>query len=757
MHKTLFFLLCLLAGMAHGKKAKPLAERSVEEILKEYVIIGDFTVKSHIRDNAKEIFWRYPVQLPKMSFPVKVTDINHKDIVLEFPQTEGSGRAVEHLNRGRILLLQGKFEEARNTFLGAKARYGTDYKFHRRADYFIANSFLYEAIELQKVRDNNMQDPEVRGLYVNASTFFSWAYGAKKHIPDPLLDRVAPKAYYNLTSIYYTYERWTAAYGAMEDGFDFLRRTGRKEMRADFRRIKAELYIRNRDYLSAVQQLDLSLRQNPTPQQGALVFARVADIYYDLNNFELAEDMYNLAIRLDNTRGAIRPWQYILRGECLFWIGKFEKSLKIMNYGMSTISSKLVSEDLPYDFQALASIRMADSYLALNKLDKAKLAYFNHEKEFRSHETKHVALLRSACLELPFYEGNNINHARKILDELKKAETLPIEVQELVWTCEMASYAQHDRDPSLIERVRRFYGRYPKSEFLASLIDPVREIQSRGIDQYFDSGDIYGAIDFYEKSKETLFPKVPQKYKKPLFEAYVDISYSKKSMPFYESYTADSDIEIVRKSVMLSEVVGEGKKWQTRNTNQGQNLENKKWNLKYSKEAHLFVDRILSSAGGSEHYLWLYNLSSSWVEDSFEIACDIVYPILQRIGENQEKTSKERFFSISKSFISSYLEDMLKYETFCAYSVLEFELEQYRGREKTLADLYLSRDFLPVNQVTAGLFYSLAELNYKQGNRNEARQLWQKISDNGDESLPEVRYAKSRLESRRTELDKLWE
>ena len=755
MNRLLILMSFLMAGQLFAKK-KPLSERSVEEILKEYVIVGDFSAKASLRDNAKEIFWRYPVSLPKVDFSLIVTNLSDKNIVDEFPQTLGSGRPVEHLNRGRALFLKGKFEEAKSTWLGAKARYGTRYKYHRRADYFIANAFLYQALELLKKRKGNKDDPEVRELFVNASTFLSWAYGPKKNIPDPVLDKYAPKYYYNLATLYYMFERWTAAYGAMSDGFAFLRRTGRKEVRSYFRRLKAELYIRNRDYLSAVQQLDLTLRQDRDLEHGSEVFARIADIYFDLNNFELAEDMYQLAIRLDHSRGKMKPWQFILRGECLFWLGDFKRSIKMMNYGLGTSGSMKVVKDLPFEFQSLASIRIADSQLALKNIEEAKLSYFRHEKEFRSHETVHVARLRQACLELPFYKGKNVGHARKVLHSLKQEDSLPIEAQELVWTCEMASYAQHDRSRKLVDRVRKFYTKYPNSDFLKSLVKPIRTIQSQHINDYFEKGDIYGALDFYEKSKETLFPTVPEEYRAPLFEAYVDINYSTKAKPFYKNYRPKNDFDTLRKAAMLSEVSGQEKFWSKENHRNGKKLEGRDWKLKFSKKSHMFVDRVLSSPGGEKNYLWVYELTNTWVEDSFDVACDIVYPVLQRIGESGGDVSRRKFITMSKSFISRYIEDMLKYETFCAYSVLEFELELFTNDEKALAELYLKRDFLPINQVTAGLYYSLAELNFSKGNSNEARDLWRKIVDAGDEGLPEVRYAKSRLDTRRTELDKLW-
>ncbi|SMF69638.1 tetratricopeptide repeat protein [Pseudobacteriovorax antillogorgiicola] len=758
MKYLLFYILMLTPELLFAR-GKALKDRSIDEILSQYMIVGDFSAKASLRDNSQEIFWRYPIKLARVNFPIALIDPNDKDFPKEFPRTDGHGRAIEHLNRGRVLFLKGEYEEARKTWLGGRARYGTSYDYHRRNDYFIANSFLFEAMARLKSHNYNYDHEDVRGWFVNASTFFSWSYGVKKDIPDPVLDQVAPKAFYNLSAIYFTYERWAAAFGSVDDGFAYLRRTGRKEYRTQFRRMKAELFIRNRDYLSAVQQLDIALRQDRDVEQAALIFARIGDIYFDLNNFELAEDMYSLAIRLDHRRDKIRPWQFILRGECLFWLGKFDEAIKMMNYGLASLSSTKVVKDLPFEFQALASIRIADSYLALGKIEDAKLAYYRHIREFRAHETLHVAKLREACLELPFYQGNNIEHSRKVLNQLKEETTLPIVAQELVWTCEMASYAQHDRSPQLVERVRNFYSRYPRSEFLKSLVEPVRDIQARNIESYFDAGDIYGAVGFFEQGRRTLFPKVPDKYKKSLFEAYVDMSRSEPAKEFYDGYKAQNDAQFIRKAVMLSEVTppNGNDKWANESQQIGEQLQKRDWTIPFTKGTHLYIDRILSAPGGPDHYLWIYDLASTWVEENFGVACDIIYPVLQRLGDERSHFSEATFKNKSKDFIATYLEDMLKYETFCAYSVLEFELELFKSDPTMLGKAYLNRGYLPVNNVTAALFYSLAEMNYDQGDKAVARALWQKIVKDGDDALPEVRYARSRLDTRRTELEKLWE
>lgn len=757
LQALLIAMTCLLfSGHAQSQTPKePLKKRALDKILKEYTIVGDFSIKAEVRDNSDEIFWRHPLKFPRPEFEIKVLQLDDPQILEEFPKTPGQGKPIEHLNRGRVLFLEGKLELARQTWLSGRARYGKSYSYHRRTDYFIAYSFLYQALKKLKEQKNNFEHEEVRELFVNTSTFLSWAYGVKKSIPDETLDRFAPKAYYLLTAIYYKYERWSAAFGAVEDGLDFLQRTGRKEYRTSLRRIKAELYIKNRDYLSAVQQFDLALRQDKNIADASKIFARIGDIYFDLNNFELAEDMYSLAITVDRHMKEIRPWQLVLRGESLFWLGKFNESLRMMHYGLSSLGAPQVKEHLPYQFQALASIRIADSYLATKKYEKSRLSYSTHIKEFRYHSTLTAAKLREACLELPYYKGNNIVHARKVLLSLKEDTTLPIVAQELVWTCEIASYAQHERTPDLIDKVKKFYEKYPRSEFLKSLIEPVRKIQVQNINQYFEKNDPYGAVDFYLKNKKALFPTLDESYKPLLFEAFVDTSQSNQAKDFFDSYDPQTDEEMIKKAVMLSEVANDDI-WEQRNRNFAKSLKDRKWSLKFSEDNHLYLNRILSSNGGYEHYRWIYKTVSNWVDQNFGVVCDLIYPVLQRIGDDRDHFTKEEFLSISKSFVSKYLEDMLKYETYCAYSVLEFEFNLFKNEPEYLSQQYLNRPYLPVNNVTASLYFAVAELNEKNKNYDSANTIWNKIVREGKENLPEVIYSRNRLDKRRTELEQLW-
>ncbi len=769
-------ILAIGAGSASAKSkkaAKPKAKAAAvkaekepprptaEEITKNFTFIGDFDLKDETRPNSKEIFWRYPTTFPGATFDVKL-EKDPARVKALLPLTTGEGRAIEHLNSGRILFLDGKYEEARQTWLSARARYGKTYPYHRRNDYFIASAFLNLAYDYWMDHGKKYDIPELRQNFVNANTFLSSAFDKKRDVPDDFLDQMAPWAFYNQGAIMYNYGRWAAVMGAANNGLDFLRKTGRTEYRREFHRLLAETYIKSQDWLEAVREVDLTLRQDQDPATSAALFARVGDIYFTLNNFELAEEVYEAANRIDTEHKQIRSSQYVLRGESLFWMGRFEEARKNLNYALQGMSLPGGQEVLDDNMQALASLRIADTYLAEKNYEKAKLAYFTHTQEFRGHPTANFAKIRLACLELPVYDGNNIRHARELLAELKdQADKLPDVARELAWTCEMASYAQHDRNPELVERVKLFAQRYPDSELLKSLVAPLREVQSTAIDEYFDDDDPHGAVAFFEKMRKVLYPKVSDDLAKKLFVAYVDIHQSEKSEPFLKAYD-DSKPENsgrLRLAVAHAEIAGAKPAKQ-----RGEHLQKlKALSDAFLKEGVFFprdeatqlsMDRIMDTPGREPFYPWMFKQALHWAEDDISVGCDRVYPMMLKLDENKYVSAELK--REAEAFIDKSLKDLLRFETSCAYSMMEYETSHAKISKVGLVNKYLKRDYLPLNATTTPIFWSLAEGALKEGDREAARKVWSLLAEKGDPALPEVRYAKARLDPRKTQLEGLW-
>ena len=263
-----------------------------------------------------------------------------------------------------------------------------------------------------------------------------------------------------------------------DDRPDFLRKTGRKDYRGEFHRIMAEAHIKSRDYLEAVQEFDTAIRQDRDPRQAAAAFARVGDIYFDLNNYDLAEDAYALGEKLDEDRGEINPQQLALRGESLFWLGRFsERSGYCISRSAAPYRKSVVP--MPPDYEAWAALRVADAYLARwaavkdrqseaakTLRDQAALEYYKVGHEYRSAVAGRVAKVRQACLELPYYGGHNVAHARDLLEEAKADAKFPAPAREIAWACQVASYTEREQTPEMLQRVKAFAENYPESGFL---------------------------------------------------------------------------------------------------------------------------------------------------------------------------------------------------------------------------------------------------------------------------------------------------
>lgn len=751
---------CFLTGAGKKKAApkelpKPLDQQSFADIIAKYTLVGDFEEKDAERPVSDEVFWKYNYVLPKVEFPVHYALTDPKK---EMPPTRGAGRAIDHMNRGRVLFLEKKYAEAKSTWLSARARYGKEFPFHRRNDFFTGYGFLNQSYADAKEKGVPVDDAAIRGNMANAATFLSWALILKADQPDPVVDEMTPKGLYNLAAIYWKFDRFAGAYGAADTGMNFLRKTGRREYRPAFHRILAESFVKSRSYLEAVQELDQAIRQDPDPVEAAAAFARIGDIYYDLNNYDLAEDAYGLGAKIDEDMRQMNPAQLVLRGESLFWLGRFSESQKILHFALQGGVYRNVTQALPPEFGGWASLRIADSYLARGQFDKAKLEYYKVGHEYRSHPAGRVAKMREACLELPFYNGNNVKHARELLEEAKKGEMPPV-AQELAWSCQVASYTERERTAEMLGRVKDFAGTYPESRFLKSFVTPVREYQAAQIEPYFEKGDVYRALSFFEKNRKTLFPKVPEDLQRRLFVAYADVHKAKAAAEFFPAYhkTPDSDMKVLREAVVAAEMVDQrgGEAWVKRNKLNQIELPKRRWSQAPGPLASNYFNRMLAVSTLNGHLDWLYSLARNFGAHDEAYLCDVEYPMLSRLNE----AGARRRALVEKralELIQGHLPGLFRQDESCALSLLELEARGLRATPKDLATRYLARADWPLVGGYLHLYWTISEHVFDSGELPSARKMWEVIRDKGPPASPEVEFAKARLDPTKTEFEKLW-
>lgn len=825
------FLVALLCGAGEQRESRRKSSKQLDDsvtgvgkgyrdILANYSFVSDFSQKEADREVSADVFWRYPYVLPSVEFPI---EFDFVDPSRELPVTKGAGRAIDHLNRGRMFFLENKFTEAKGAWLSGRARYGKEYPEHRRLDYFVGYVFLQLARQMMRETDKNYEDPTIKNHFANASTFLEWAFVLKADQSDPLLDSVSPKGLYNLAAIKWRYGRFAGAFGAAEAGLNFLRKSGRKDYRAQFHRMIAEAHIKNQSYLEAVQVLDQAIRQDQDLAQSAASFARVGDIYFDLNNYELAEDAYSLGAKIDEELKQISPAQLVLRGESLFWLGKFSESQSALHLALEGQNYRHQTAALPEEFRPWASLRIADGYLAraieareaaintglvalkredsdnlcgeLEKaksvavpgksklalsrycglIDKAKLAYFRVANDHSKIMPGQIANLRSACLELPYYGGHNIRHAREFLEQVRGGD-LPPQAIELGWACQVASYTQRERTVEMLDRVKKFYEAHPGSRFLASFVEPVREFQGRKIDNFFAENDSYGAISFFELNRKTLFPKVDDVLAAKLFVAYADVFLPEKAKEFWPAYQKvklDTDIGALRDAVLAAELVDlkAGKEWDRRSKEMSASLQQRKWEIVPDSLALGYFRRLLQVSTLEIHLDWLLNLVGSWSKINSDYACDVELPLLARVLNEGKHAAESRAFTRLSSMIESKLPALFKVDSSCALSMLEIEQKYLRQHHRLdalgklssesrlpgLAARYLARQDWPLIGDFLHMYWTVAEHIHDDGDVQSAKLLWQVLRDKGPADAMESRFARARLDPTRTETERLWD
>lgn len=767
-------LFMYMPGSAEAKEKK-LYQSSFDDIIQYYTFINDFNQKEPTRDISKGLFWKYNYIIPKLQFHI---DTDFSDVKNIMPKIEGSGRPIEHMNKGRIAFLKGDFESARKIFLTGRAKYGDTYKLHRRNDFYIGITYLKITEARLKAAKGNYKDPVVKSSFATAATFLSWAFVLKKDIPDQIVDKYSPSGLLNLASIYYTYDRYALAHSTAELGLHILRIKGLKKGRSTLRRLIAETWVRNRTYLRAVSEIDTMIRQDHVPKDVAAGFARVGDIYFDLNNYELAEDAYALSSAIDKQRKVINPAQHILRGESLFWLGKFSEAQQELTFGIEGENAFQSESKLPDGFAPYAKLRIADAYFARylkqpktqakerNKLfTKAKLEYFRVERNYPRSEAAQIAKIRRACFELPFYKGKNVRHARELLESLKQT-TLPAPAIELAWACKVGSYTDRDRNKEMVERVRKFSNQYPRSTFLQSFFEPVREVQASTIDTYIKNKNIYLTIEFFEKNRSTLFPTISKKRQKALFEAYVDSFNSPKAKEFWPTYQkrAMTPTELLRSIVFTTEMQASSKKkslqkkWKNKSIQLGKILSKKPQQPELNKLNQNFINRILSTPYASQHYGWIYKISKKWSNKSPKYTCQLQYPILAALLKSKKKPSS--LLNIKKEImetVDNKLPGLFEIDQVCGELLINLEKKILKKDPKLYAQRWVQRRDWPIVAETARLFWNAAEYLSKIGDKKSARALWKLLASQPENTIIESKYAKLRLDPNKTEFEGIWQ
>ncbi|MFK7872943.1 MAG: tetratricopeptide repeat protein [Oligoflexales bacterium] len=750
----MFIMIALSITILCAEQAQstPISQKDFLKIIKNYSIIADFSQKNPDRNLVKEtIFWQYPWELPKISFPF-VKNFGDEKFLLNSP---GTGRPYEHINRGRQFYLKGDYEEAKDTWLSNRMRYGSSWDFHRRNDLYVGFSFYKMGQKAEQAEGAFSQ--QAKTYYSHSSTFLTWAFSRKKQIPDPMIDKLMPEGSYQLTAMYFKYDQYKKANHMAEAGLEHIENVGAtsktRYYRADLRRILAETMIKNRAYPPAIIQLDRALRQDPDPYRAALIFSRIGDIYFDLNNYELAEDMYHLSIRVQREHQSLAPSQLALQAESFFWMKKFSKAQEIFQRSLDSYGTH--TDVLPVQTRPWVLLRIADAFLARSYLKdttekekmelqhQAVVQYSKVAHHFPNHEAAQIAELRSTCLQFPKYQKKNVIHARNKMHSLRR-EKIPFLAHEMSWDCEINSYISRESGEIIIEKVKEFLSHYPDSERSKKWIEPVRNAQAIKIYKYIQQKDDYGTIGFYLANRDTLFQKVDPKLAKILFKIFITLGKQEDAHHLYETFKnhIETDHDKLIQAVYIVE-----------NENMNKNGLAEDLTIHHTEEHEFLLTRILQSKHG--HFLtpWVFKIKNQWEKNPI-LLCDQILPLLSSWPHNTETEMRDKTVI---EIAEQELPDLLTDDEVCGITLLDLELEQaIDRRDAHRLALWTKRTSWPLTPSILRIQWIAAEKLYELGRKKDAEFLWSYISKQPLQTY-EVKFSKARLQDIHTEHNSLWE
>ncbi len=783
------FLICfILIGYTTPSRAgsgeedmrswyQKLAKADFKTILKNYSFVGDFSSKAEERDSYPEVFWKYPLRLPEPQFALTTDFGNPTDYM---PVLKGASRLVEHINSGRVAYLNGDYDRARKIWLTAREEFKNKNQNSKRLSYFIGLTYL----KIAKLSEKNPggYPPDVlekieEGFYANAATFLSQAFIKEKDLSDPEIDQMGPVMRYNIAAIYHRFSRFPSAYSTATEALTLLRDQGQNTHRYELNRIVGESLIINGNYLDAVRELDLAIRQDPTENNARDAFSRMGDVYFGLNNYETADYAYSLAIALDRGQKKISATQALLQGESLFWIGKLDQAQEMLLYGID--GAKSAKNPVDPNTLAWAKLRFADTWLAKaslakgeerkKHLERAKLEYFRLMNDLRGNEVAVTASLRFYCGELPAYNGNNIQHARSFLEGLKKDNILPRQGVELAWACYTNSFSERERSEEMIVKVTEFANRYPRSKFLESMVKAVKDVKSSYLGEYLKAQEKEKAIAFYQKYGNRLYGKnLPPEWAAQLFTIYYDRLEFEKAAPLWnaaDSQKISGTEDLIRRISWLEE------KTAPKETAPQKNEDLKKKLNVYLKEAQK-IDWAKEDTTPFEKYIPRIRAvdtdfsSGTWMTEkllakkpSSDQVCSEVIPILS--NASQKEKDKKILFKW-RQYVTQLLNDpssnLNSLDDSCRTVLFDLEAAMMEKNESTtaLADQWLSRLTMPLNRTTAGYLWEASELLEKSKRNEDATKIWKVLSESKVPSLEESKWATLKLDGAKTQYEDLW-
>jgi hypothetical protein len=316
----------------------------------------------------------------------------------------------------------------------------------------------------------------------------------------------------------------------------------------------------------------------------------------------------------------------------------------------------------------------------------------------------------------------------------------------------------------MLAKVSEFASRYPRSKFLNSMTEPVKEVKSSYLGELLELPNKKKAIEFYEKYGKTLYKNgLKDEWATQLFAIYYDRLEIEKAKPFWpviQRQKITSNTDLIRRISWLEEQTNVSKDTKLRKV-LGEYVtaaSNLKWSESDSASVKKYLPRIRSVDDDFSSGPWIVDWLASG-NLNLEQLCKEVLPLISSASQKEKKAKLlENWLNLITKEIDKSLGDLISKDAGCTASLVDLEAFLFKrtNKESLFASLWLNRRTQSVSLETVGYIWEASEIFEKEGKSKEANVLWNLLIDPKNSKFEESKWAKLKLDPSKTEYEDLW-
>ena len=483
----IFILTLICSPNLWGKKYK-----NKKDVLDNYIFIGDFS-EQEPRPNKKyaHYFKPPPVYSPLFLKFTPYPRISH---------SKGEGRDNQMLNRAILLNNQGEFERAIETLLKYTEERG-------QGPITWKYQFLIGVANFNWGLGDNYHLPYYQFIeqhpdgHHKVMVGLSYAYSS---LVDHYEHQLAIIAFYNLIIGLYSEGHYELCYNSVDR---LLREFEHTEYHYYFSIIKADLLARNKDFRQAVQVLDHAIRFFGDQGNVAQAFFRVAEIYFYLHSYMLANDVVDMALVIDPNFIYDKPELLWNVAEFKFWQGHYVEARK---YYLA-----LQKDYINHFYGRYALIRLGDLEFELKNEKQARYWYNQSVFLHNEHTTGKISKLMLTYIRFlrkPSLKKLSPVDVKLLKDHRAELQAIEDDPDRHPFFRELAAYyillsqiKEGPIDSNLTKKMKRFIHVYPESQFNTSFRPYFLRVLHEKFEQLYDLGDYKLALSYYEMNYDNLY------------------------------------------------------------------------------------------------------------------------------------------------------------------------------------------------------------------------------------------------------------